>query len=65
MYKRQVNTWKQTTPSVGSSNVASNNTSLDNLAESLTATAAANRKLLIIGGIGLATALGLFLIFRK
>lgn len=60
-----VNAWKQTTPSVGSNTAPSNNSSLDNLAESLTASATANRKLLIIGGIGLATALGLFLVFRK
>lgn len=60
-----VNAWKQTTPSVGNNTAPSNNTSLDNLASSLTKSAQANRKLLIFGGIGIAAALGLFLVFRK
>lgn len=59
------NAWKQTTPSVGANTAPSNNTSLDNLASSLTESARANQKLLIIGGIGIAATLGLFLVFRK
>ena len=60
-----VNAWKQTTPNVGNSTPASSNTSLDNLASSLTESARANQKLLIIGGVGLVAILGAFLIFRK
>ena len=60
-----VNAWKQTTPNVGSNTPASSNTSLDNLASSLTESARANQKLLIIGGVGLVAILGAFLIFRK
>ena len=60
-----VNAWKQTTPNVGNNTPASSNTSLDNLASSLTESARANQKLLIIGGVGLVAILGAFLIFRK
>lgn len=60
-----VNAWKKTTPNVGEQTIANNNTSLDNLANSLTASTRANKKLLIIGGVGLVAVLGLFLVMRK
>lgn len=59
------NAWKKTTPDVGGSNAATNNTSLDNLASSLTESARQNQKLLIFGGLGAIALIAGIFIFKK
>ena len=60
-----VNAWKKTTPEPNITNPAENNSSLDSLASSLAQSAKSNQKMLIIGGIGIAAAVALFLVFKK
>lgn len=60
-----VNAWKNTTPTPNNTNPAENNSSLDSLAASLAQSAKNNQKMLIIGGIGIAAAVALFLVFKK
>lgn len=60
------NAWKSTSPNGAiNNNVASNNTSLDNLANTLAQNAQSNKKLLIIGGVALVAIIGAVFIFKR
>lgn len=60
------NAWKNTDPNGAiSNNIASNNSSLDNLANTLAQNAQSNKKLLIIGGVALVAIMGAVFIFKR